>query len=214
LANPTLGKNIQRSKSMVESSVGYILREKQAFANMLKVMSFDYYTYTHSVNVCTFAVAFARHLGHNDEEFLNFLGVGALLHDVGKTRISDRILNKRGPLSPSEMSLIRKHPEWGQEMLERTKMLNSDSIYPIIQHHERIDSSGYPHGYNGKDIHITGKIVGLADTFDAMTTERVYQKAVDTYPALKSLFTSEGLFDRKLLEEFAALMGPSDLLKL
>ncbi|MFH1701229.1 MAG: HD domain-containing phosphohydrolase [Candidatus Zixiibacteriota bacterium] len=213
LANPTLGENIQRSKSLVESSVGYILREKQAFYNMLKVMSFDYYTYTHSVNVCTFSLAFARHLGNSDEEFLNHLGVGALLHDVGKTKISDRILNKRGRLNPTEMSLIKKHPEWGREILEKTRMLNTDSIYPVIQHHERENGSGYPMGYKGSDIDITGKIAGLSDTFDAMTTERVYQKAVETYPALKSLFTCDGLFDRRLLEEFAKLMGPSDLMK-
>lgn len=214
LANPTLGENIQRGKSIVESSVGYILREEDAFHNLLKVMSFDYYTYTHSVNVCTFSVAFARHLGYNDEEFLNNLGVGALLHDVGKTKVSDRILNKRGRLSPLEMEIIKKHPQWGVELMQETDMLQEDSFYPIIQHHEREDTSGYPHGIAGHDIHISGKIVGIADTFDAMTTRRVYQPAVETFPALKTMFTCENAYDRDLLEKFAMLMGPSDIAKL
>ncbi|MEZ5357988.1 MAG: HD domain-containing protein [Candidatus Zixiibacteriota bacterium] len=214
LANPTLGENIQRGKSIVESSVGFILREEDAFHNLLKVMSFDYYTYTHSVNVCTFSVAFARHLGYDDEEFLNNLGIGALLHDVGKTKVSDRILNKRGRLSPLEMEIIKKHPQWGVDLMHETEMLDEDSFYPIIQHHEREDHSGYPHGVAGHDIHISGKIVGIADTFDAMTTRRVYQPAVETYPALKTMFACENAYDRDLLEKFATLMGPSDIVKI
>ncbi len=214
LANPTLGENIQRGKSIVESSIGYILREEDAFHNLLKVMSFDYYTYTHSVNVCTFSVAFARHLGYHDEEFLNNLGIGALLHDVGKTKVSDRILNKRGRLSPLEMEIIKRHPQWGYDLMRETDMLDDESFYPIIQHHEREDNSGYPHGVAGEGIHLTGKIVGIADTFDAMTTRRVYQPAVETFPALKNMFACENHYDRDLLEKFAQLMGPSDIAKL
>ncbi|MCK5124854.1 MAG: HD domain-containing protein [candidate division Zixibacteria bacterium] len=211
LANPTLGENIQRSKTMVESSVGYILKEKDAFHNLIKVMSFDYYTYTHSVNVCTFSVAFARHLGFADEEFLNNLGVGALLHDVGKTKVSDRILNKRGRLSPLEMEIIKRHPQWGVDLMEETDMLEKEAYYPIIQHHEREDRSGYPHGHGSDDIHIYGKIVAIADTFDAMTTHRVYQPAKETFPALKTMFGCDDAYDRELLEKFAALMGPTGI---
>ena len=214
LANPTLGENIHRGKSIVESSVGYILREQDAFHNLLKVMSFDYYTYTHSVNVCTFSVAFARHLGYSDEAFLNHLGIGALLHDVGKTKVSDRILNKRGRLSPLEMEIIKRHPQWGHDLMSETQMLDPDSFYPIIQHHEREDKTGYPHALESQDIHIMGKIVGIADTFDAMTTRRVYQPAVETFPALKSMFACENAYDKDLLEEFAHLMGPTDIGKL
>jgi len=214
LANPTLSENVRRGQQLVETSVNYILHRKTAFHNLLKVMSFDYYTYTHSVNVCTFSVAFARHLGYDDEEFLNFLGTGALLHDVGKTKISDRILNKRGGLSPLEMEIIRKHPKWGVEIMQETKIIADESYFPIIQHHEREDKTGYPAGCGGDDIHIYGKIVGIADTFDAMTTQRVYQNAVETYPALKTMFETQNQYDRRLLEEFAKLMGPADISKL
>lgn len=211
LSNPTLGENIQRSKAMVEATVGYILRKEDSFHNMLRVMSFDYYTYTHSVNVCTFSVAFAQFLGFDDEEFLNHLGNGALLHDVGKAKISDRILNKRSKLTPLEMELVKKHPGWGVEMMQKADILHEDSFYPIIQHHEREDSSGYPHAIGTQDLHISGKIVGIADTFDAITTQRVYQPAVDTYPALQRMIAEKGLFDRDLLEKFAFLMGPTKM---
>ncbi len=213
-ANPTLGENIRRSIAMVETSVGYVLRGQDAFQNLLKVMSFDYYTYTHSVNVCTFSLAFAKSLGINNEEQLNFLGTGALLHDVGKTKISDRILNKKSKLTPLEFELIKKHPNWGVELVHETDLISADAYFPIIQHHEREDKSGYPYGIAKDDVHIFGKIVGIADTFDAMTTRRVYQPAVETYPALKSMLNCRGQYDRKLLEHFVRLMGPTDTAKL
>ncbi len=210
LDNPTLGENIRRSQNMVEAQVNYILESREAFHNLLKVMSFDYYTYTHSVNVCTFSVAFARHLGYGDEELLNNLGTGALLHDIGKTRISERILNKRTKLTPLEMEIVKKHPIWGVDIMKESRVISDDSYYCIVQHHEREDSSGYPYNVSGKDIHIFGKVVGIADSFDAMTTRRVYQRELDTFPALKIMFTLTGVYDRHLLEQFALLMGPMD----
>jgi HD-GYP domain-containing protein (c-di-GMP phosphodiesterase class II) len=214
LANPTLNENVRRSQAMVESSVSYILRGQEAFHNLLKVMSFDYYTYTHSVNVCTFAVAFGRHIGIKDEEALNNLGTGALLHDVGKTKISDRILNKRSRLTPLEMELVKRHPQWGVELMRETGLITDDAYFPIIQHHEREDGSGYPQGLKGRDLHIFGRLVGIADCFDALTTHRVYQPAMDTFPALRLLFQQEESFDRELLEKFAYLMGPTEVGKI
>ena len=213
LDNPTLGDNIHRAKKMVENHVDYILRGNKSFHNLLDLMSFDYYTYTHSVNVCTFSVAFAQYLGYDDEEFLNNLGTGALLHDVGKTRIADSILNKKARLTPDEMNLIRKHPKWGVQIIKETKIIEEASLYPVIQHHEREDGSGYPFGSTGNDIHIYGKIVGIADSFDAMTTRRVYQDALSTFTALKTMFSLNGAYDQKLLEKFARLMGPASMAK-
>ena len=92
LANPTYGENIQRSKNLVSNKVNYILQGRDAFLNLMTISSFDYYTYTHSVNVCTFSIALAQQMGFNDEEFLHELGIGALLHDVGKSKISDKII--------------------------------------------------------------------------------------------------------------------------
>jgi putative nucleotidyltransferase with HDIG domain len=211
LSNPTYGENIQRSKEMVSNTVGYILQGRDAFLNLLKITSFDYYTYTHSVNVCTFAIALAQQCGFSDEEFLHELGTGALLHDVGKARISERILNKRSALTPIEFEIMKKHPKWGVEILEETNEINQTSYYPILQHHERGDRRGYPNGLSLDEMHIYSKIVAITDSFDAMTTERVYQRAMETYPALKIMFSLKGAYDEQLLRTFVDLMGPTGL---
>jgi putative nucleotidyltransferase with HDIG domain len=211
LANPTYGENIQRSKDLVSSTVEYILKGREAFLNLLKITSFDYYTYTHSVNVCTFAVALAQQMGFRDEQFLHELGVGALLHDIGKSKISQRILNKRSALNPIEFEIMKKHPKWGVEILTETDQIAATSYYPILQHHERGDRSGYPGGMALDEMHIYSKIVAIADCFDAMTTERVYQKAMDTFPALKIMFSLKDHFDDSALRSFVELMGPSGL---
>lgn len=212
LSNPTLGDNIKRSIDIVTNTVDYILRGREAFLNLLKITSFDYYTYTHSVNVCTFAIALAQQLGFKDEEFLHILGTGALLHDVGKSRISDRILNKRGALTQIEFEIMKKHPQWGVEILENSGEIDKTALYPVMQHHERGDRRGYPSGLNLAEMHVYSQIVAITDSFDAMTTDRVYQRAMDSFPALKIMFSLKGAYDEDILRAFVNLMGPSGLL--
>ncbi len=213
LDDPSLGENVQRSKELVVNTVEYILKGREAFLNLLKITSVDYYTYTHSVNVCTFVIALAQQLGFNDEQFLHELGVGALLHDVGKSKISERILNKRTALNPTEFEIMKKHPQWGVEILSESNEIEKSSYYAVLQHHERGDGSGYPHGITLDEMHIYGKLVAIADVFDAMTTSRAYQGAMDTFPALKIMLSQPGLFDEKLLSAFIELMGPKGLVK-
>ncbi|MDX9859080.1 MAG: HD-GYP domain-containing protein [candidate division Zixibacteria bacterium] len=213
LSNPTYGENVRRSKDLVTHTVEYILKGRDAFLNLLRITSFDYYTYTHSVNVCTFSIALAQQLGFKDEEFLNELGMGSLLHDIGKSKISDRILNKRSTLNPIEFEIMKKHPQWGVEILSESDMMSDASYYPVLQHHERGDRRGYPHGLSLGEMHLYSKIVAITDSFDAMTTERVYQRAMDTFPAMKILFSLKGAYDERLLRSFVELMGPTGLLE-
>jgi len=214
LDNPSFGDNIKRSQNLVADTVGFVLKGQQAFHNLLKISSFDYYTYTHSVNVCTFSIALAQQIGRNDEEYLYELGLGALLHDIGKSRISERILNKRTSLSPVEYELMKKHPKWGVEILAHSDLIEAASYYPVLQHHERGSRSGYPNGLSLDEMHEFSRIVAITDTFDAMTTARVYQKAVETFPALKNMFHLQGEYDDELLKAFTSLMGPSGLLNI
>lgn len=213
LDNPSYGENIKRSKDLVTNNVGYILKGQAAFHNLLKISSFDYYTYSHSVNVCTFAIALAQQLGIRDEESLHELGIGALLHDVGKSKISERILNKRTTLSQMEFELMKKHPKWGVEILAGTDLISAASYYPVLQHHERGSGHGYPNGLGLDDMHEYSKIVAVVDTFDAMTTKRVYQGALETFPALKIMFSLKGEYDQRIITAFAELMGPQGLVK-
>ncbi len=210
LANPSLGENIQRSKDMVANQVSYILRGREAFLNLMRITSFDYYTYTHSVNVCTFGIALADHLGIKNEANLKDLGLGALLHDIGKSKVSERILNKRAPLNRAEFEIVKKHPEWGIDAVKDNSLISEDARYPIIQHHERIDGSGYPNGVIGKHIHDFGRIIAVCDVFDALTTRRVYQDAMETFTAFRVMYDNRHEFDEKILQEFTTLMGPDD----
>ena len=211
MKKPAVGENIQRSQALVESMVMYILGGSNVFYNMLRVMSFDYSVYTHSVNVCTFSLALANVAGLDSTTDLAELGTGALLHDVGKIKIADSILHKPGPLAPEEMEAIKNHPRWGVELIEETNLIPQSSYQPIRQHHEREDSSGYPDGIGGASIHVFGKIVAIADMFDAMTTERVYRRAVGSFTALKTMFAEKHRLDDELLEHFVQLMGPTHL---
>jgi len=209
LSKPTIKENIERSKDMVENTVSFILKGHAAFHNMLNMMSLDYQTYTHSVNVCTFSVGLARFMGIDSQTELDRIGIGALLHDVGKTRISEKILKKPGPLTDAEMADIKMHPKWGCDILKETDIIAADAYKPILEHHEREDGSGYPFGISGDNIHTYSKIVAVADVFDAMTTERAYCKAVSSFTALKFMYESNRYFNRQLLEYFTKLMGPT-----
>ncbi len=106
---------------------------------------------------------------------------------------------------------MKKHPKWGIEILTKTDDIPAASYYPVLQHHERGDRTGYPTGLDLSEMHIYSKIVAIADSFDAMTTERVYQKAIDTFPSLKIMFSLSDAYDDAALTAFVELMGPEGL---
>jgi len=200
LSNPRLGDNIPRCQQFVEATVAYILKGPEAFRSLVQVMSFDYFLYTHSVNVCTLALALARHVGINDEKALVDLGTGAILHDVGKTRVPTEILNKPGRLTNAEMDQIKLHPGWGLEMVREAGLESRDICSPVYQHHERTDGSGYPKGLQGNEIHQSSKIVAIGDAFDA---------AAGAFTTLETMFHERDSFDRELLVQFTIMLGPA-----
>jgi len=161
------------------------------------------------VNVCTFALALAQASGIDRTQELIEVGTGALLHDVGKARIPETILYKPGPLDASEWQTMRLHPQWGVEIVSETDMIPEASYLPIWQHHERQNGSGYPARLSDKEIHVYGKIVAIADAFDAMTTNRVYRQARESFSSLKNMAERSSGFDQPLLQCFIQLMGPA-----
>lgn len=207
LKDPESSENFKRSKVIVENAVNYILSEKKALHSLMQLMSYDYYTYTHSVNVCTFSVALARFAGEKSKTVLNNVGLGALLHDVGKSKIPGEILNKRGALTDEEMALIKKHPLFGLEIVGR--ILPYPGIVGLItvQHHEKCDGSGYPFGKNEGTIHPYGKMACVVDIFDALTTRRPYKEALKTFPALKLMKEElQGKLDNHFFNKFVRLL--------
>ncbi len=178
-------ETIQRSKEVISSTVSLILSDEEATRKLMQLTSHDYYTYTHSVNVCVFSVALAKGVFPNmtDEEFQR-LGAGLMLHDVGKSRVPLSILNKQGPLDEEEWDVIRTHPGESANILRETGHLTDEARIVALQHHERFDGTGYPRKLRGKEIHKFAQICAIADVFDALTTNRAYREAMSSFDAL------------------------------
>ncbi len=211
MEKPSLPENMKRSLGMVENTALHLLKSQDAFYHTVMAMPFNYSTYSHSVNVCIFSLALADRIGVNGKAEMHTLGTGALLHDIGKARIPAEIIDKPGLLTDAEMTIIRRHPQYGFEIIINSNIIPHDAHFPILQHHERENGKGYPHGLQSEEIHKYSKIVAIADVFDAMTTKRSYREAKDAFPALKEMYDDAHAFDRDLLEEFTKLLGTSDL---
>jgi len=156
-----------------------------------KVRSISEYTYTHSLNVsllCSLLGSWLN-LGHNHIEQLSYCGI---LHDIGKSKISPEILNKPDALTEEEFDKIKQHPLIGYKMLEGNKEISKDVALGVLMHHEREDGSGYPFGFKSERIHYYAKILAVVDTFDAMTSNRIYKKRQTPFDVLE-MYESEYL---------------------
>jgi putative nucleotidyltransferase with HDIG domain len=163
------------------------------------------YTYTHSVNVCVYSLLLARVLGYTLED-QRVVGVGALLHDIGKVLCAD-LCAKAGPLSPEEWERMRQHPSDGFNMLRRIHELHLFVAHIAFQHHERMDGSGYPRGLRGEQILPCARIVAVADVYDAMTADRPYAVAKTPAEALGELARMEGPLDPDVVTAFLQRMA-------
>lgn len=182
---PTVSR-IREVKRGIISVVDLILKDAETTRYLIHITAHDWYTYTHCSNVGILGVALAKAVfGLDSEHDLYALGVGFFLHDLGKVRIADSILNKPGPLTEAEMKEIRKHPYYGFAMLTEARQLTLESKTIVLQHHERFDGSGYPRGLKGKEIHLYGRLCALVDVFDALTSDRPYRKGMSCFEALK-----------------------------
>jgi len=202
-------ENIQRSKEVISDTVTLILSSEEATRRLTQIASHDYYTYTHSVNVCVFGVAFAKKVfpSMSGDEFQR-LGVGFTLHDIGKSCIPTSILNKQGPLDAREWQLMRTHPDESARILKETGHLTDEAHVIALQHHERIDGTGYPRQLRDRDIHELAKICAVADVFDALTTNRAYGTAKNSFEALNVMKNEMyGHFSKEHFEKFVLLFA-------
>ena len=166
----------------------------------------DAYTGEHSQGVVALSLAVGDGLGltGRDRRDLEF---GALLHDIGKIRVADEIINKPGRLDDDEMAIVRRHPVDGQEMLERVGGVLADVGEIVRHHHERWDGDGYPDGLMGEQIPLASRIIGACDAFSAMTTQRSYQEARPVLEALAELHACAGTqFDPQVVEALATVV--------
>jgi len=165
----------------------------------------DRYTYGHSERVTDNAIKLATRLGLPQEE-IQILGYAAFLHDIGKIEVDREVLNKVTPLSKKEWEIIKRHPEWGSVIVKAMRKLHP-TVPVILHHHENFDGSGYPAGLKGKDIPILARIIRIADSFDAMTSERPYKESLDVVTAMEMIRANSGTqFDPELVTVFLEII--------
>lgn len=196
VANSDIGSIIEVSKEMVNDISGL----DRISVDMLDLRSYDDYTYHHSVNVAVYAVAVAAKM-ELPEEKIQEIAVAALCHDLGKTKIDQGIINKKGRLDDEEFEEIRRHPQYSYDMLYDNNLVSASVRQAVICHHENENGSGYPGGREGDEIPLTAKIIHAVDVYDALTSRRSYKEPYAPVDALEYIIGGEGiLFDKKVVD--------------
>lgn len=208
MAAPPGAEEIARSTHVVRAAVQLILKDPEAFNRLFETFNHDFYTATHMVNVCSTALFVAQHMGLEDIDGIIHLGTGALLHDVGKIFIPNDILNRLDPLTAEQFAVIRSHVERGCEHLQRVAQLPPKVMALVAEHHERMDGSGYPKGLKGDRISPIGRLAGIADTFDAMTSVRPYRSRTYSIPEVLQHLEDQApeKFDIEIVRAFTSLV--------
>lgn len=207
LKDPRAGDVIPRSEQIVLNTCNFLFNQKGALEYLMKVSSFDYYTYTHSVNVFVFSLALAQHVFPADDDLMEF-GLGAVLHDIGKSQVDPAIVNCRGNLTAEQFEEMKKHTVYGYDLLVGHGNVGPIALDVTRHHHEKLDGSGYPDGLRGEAISEFSRIVTLTDIFDALTTRRSYRQPMSSYPALAFMRDEMGdALDRRLFEALVRLIG-------
>ncbi len=195
------------AKKAVRGIVQSIIRNPDALICLSQLKDKDRYTAEHSLRVCLLALAFGRHLELSEEE-LNVLGIGALLHDIGKMKVPNEILNKPARLTDQEFEIMKSHVPRGVEILERTKGISPIAVDVARYHHERFDGHGYALGLRGEQIGLFGQIGAIVDCYDAITSDRAYHEGMTAHDALRKMYEWRRTdFHDKLVEQFIQCMG-------
>ena len=200
--------NMEEVSEVVGSMADSILRSPDALTSLTRLKKFDEYTFFHSVNTSALALSVGRHLGYPRTPLLQ-LGTGMLLHDIGKTLIPIEILNKPGRYQVDEFEIMKQHVMRGAEVLSNTTGLADVFLNPTLEHHERVDGTGYPHRRSKKDLSQFGLIAAIVDIYDAVTSDRCYHKGETPHDTLQMLYKlgSQGHVDGVLVQQFVQVVG-------
>ncbi len=208
LEDPRSGDTIGKAGELVETLTETILENQSNFSSLLKITTHDYYTYTHSLNVCSLCIGLGTELKLKKDPDLMELGLGALLHDLGKCTIDLRVLNKPGKLTEDEFKEVQSHVTAARDILKSSDTeIPKNALFTILQHHEKVSGNGYPHKLKGDQIHINGRIGAIVDFYDALTTERPYKKAFSPFEAFKLLSKFQDDYDNVLIKKFIVMLG-------
>jgi len=199
--------DVRKLETAVTPMVNSILRNPAALSCLVRLQKKDDYLYHHSLASLVWATILGRHIGLTHDD-LNVVALGALLLDVGKTRLPDELLRKPRALDQAETALMRRHVEFGLEILSETGGLDSRARDMVAHHHERYDGSGYPKGLKGTQVPVFGRIAGIVDAYDAMITPRPYAQPMSSYEAFRKLRAlADVKFQAELIDQFTQAIG-------
>ncbi|MGC5700920.1 HD-GYP domain-containing protein [Pseudomonas sp. NFXW11] len=193
-------------EDLVQQISQSLLRHPDALISLARLKNVDDYTYMHSVAVCALMLATARQLGLA-EHHVRLAGVAGLLHDVGKLAIPESILNKPQKLSDSEFEQVKQHPLAGGAILRQNLGVDALVLDVCLHHHEKADGSGYPHRLAGNQISLFAQMGAVCDVYDAVTSNRPYNRGWDPAEAIQRMSTWTGHFDQRVFQAFVKAVG-------
>lgn len=195
------------AKKVSEDLVDSVIRNPDALVCLSHLKDISEYTALHSIRTTTLALAFARHLVLSRDQMV-VIALGTLLHDIGMMRVPEEIISKPTSLTPEEFNQLKNHIKWGAEIVQKSGGVPRGAMQIIEQHHERADGSGYPGLRKGTLISDPGSLAGMVDVYDAVTSDRGYDKGMSAEDALKSMYEWRHKdFKPKFVEEFIKCMG-------
>jgi len=203
-----LGNEVDGLKDIISGVIEEMFSKRELNLNLLELKMFDNYTYFHSVNVSIISLSIAYHLNLNKNEMLT-VGIAALLHDIGKIFVGTDILNKPDKLTEEEYEIMKTHSKKGYDILSKDTNIPAKTTVTVLSHHEHYDGSGYPNGLVGDKIILYGRIVCIADVYDALTSDRPYRKGYTVLEGVEYLMANSGkLFDPELVKIFTSKVYP------
>lgn len=194
-------------EEVIDEVLQLIMDDRLTIRSLCNILHHDYYTHTHSVNVSIYAILLGKFL-HLDVKTLHRLGQAGILHDIGKTSVDRRIINKPGRLTFHEFLLMQRHPEASFHAALSFGVRDHVVLSGIRYHHEKMDGSGYPARLQGDTIPFAARLIAVCDIFDALTTRRAYKPALSTLDAFEVMKSQMGRhLDMTVLDRFITLMG-------
>ena len=209
LENCRLGKpvEIKKLQPVVASITESIFRNADAIISLLRIKQADNYTFQHSVAVSTLLISFCHAL-EMPREIIEQVGLGGLLHDIGKMQIPNNILNKPGKLSDSEFKIMQMHVFYGYKLVEKLSNISPISAGVVVEHHEHYDGTGYPNGLNVDKLSQYGQMAAITDVYDALTSNRVYHLGNEPTEVLKIILKGGNQhFNPLMVQQFIRMMG-------
>lgn len=201
-ASLVLDKESKVIRKLVDDLLDSILNSNEILTVLTDAFLYDEYLYQHSFQVTLYSIAIAKELGYSYED-LRVIGIGAMLHDIGKMLVPTNILSKPSRLTDEEFELMKQHTNYGFDILRNLHTITLLVAHCAFQHHERLDGSGYPRGLVDYEIHPYAKVIAVADVFDAVTSDRIYRKKMLPSQGIEIIEAGCGtLFDSRVVEAF------------